>query len=93
MPEACPETSPSVHIVQVAVSLTHPLLLLRQELPWEAITVVMTHHWRQHGKNVDGRLVLYRSRFDAYPCLRYSVVNISTKEYDYLCLQKNTMCP
>ena len=54
MPAACPETSPSVHIVQVAVSLTHPLLLLQQALPWAAITEVMIRHWRQHGKNVDG---------------------------------------
>jgi hypothetical protein len=54
MPEACPETSPSVHIVQVEVSPTHPLLLLKQALPWEAITEAMTRHWRQHGKNVDG---------------------------------------
>jgi hypothetical protein len=23
-------------------------------LPWAAITAVMTHHWRQNGKNVDG---------------------------------------
>jgi hypothetical protein len=54
MPEACPETSLSVQIVQVEVSLTHPLLLLKQALPWEAITEAMTRHWRQHGKNVDG---------------------------------------
>ena len=54
MPEACPETSPSVHVVQVEVSLTHPLLLLKQALPWEAIAEAMTRHWRQHGKNVDG---------------------------------------
>jgi hypothetical protein len=54
MPAACPETRPSVHIVQVAVSCTHPLLLLKQALPWEAITEAMTRHWRQHGKNVDG---------------------------------------
>ena len=54
MPEACPETSPSVQIVQVEVSCTHPLLLLKQALPWAAITEVMTRHWRQHGKNVDG---------------------------------------
>lgn len=54
MPEACPETSRSVQIVQVEVSLTHPLLLLKQALPWEAITEAMTRHWRQHGKNVDG---------------------------------------
>jgi hypothetical protein len=54
MPEACPETSPSVQIVQVEVSCTHPLLLLKQALPWAAITEAMTRHWRQHGKNVDG---------------------------------------
>ena len=54
MPEACPETSPSVQIVQVEVSCTHPLLLLKQALPWEAITEAMTRYWRQHGKNVDG---------------------------------------
>jgi hypothetical protein len=50
MPEACPATSPSVHIVQVEVSCTHPLLLLKQALPWEAITEAMTRHWRQRGK-------------------------------------------
>jgi hypothetical protein len=54
LPEAWLETSPSVHLVQVAVSCTHPLLLLKQALPWEAITEAMTRHWRQHGKNVDG---------------------------------------
>jgi NADH:ubiquinone oxidoreductase subunit K len=54
MPEACPETRLSVQIVQVEVSLSHPLLLLKQALPWEAITEAMTRHGRQHGKNVDG---------------------------------------
>jgi hypothetical protein len=54
MPAAYPETSPSVHIVQVEVALSPPLLLLKQALPWEAITEAMTRHWRQHGKNVDG---------------------------------------
>ena len=54
MPEACAETSARVHTVQVEVSLTHPLLVLKQALPWEAITEVMTRHWRQSGKNVDG---------------------------------------
>lgn len=54
MPAAYPETSPSVQIVQVEVSCTHPLLLLKQALPWEAITEAMTRYWRQHGKNVDG---------------------------------------
>jgi len=43
-----------VHVVQVEVSLAHPLLLLKQALPWEAIAEAMTRHWRQHGKNVDG---------------------------------------
>jgi len=43
-----------VHIVQVEVALSPPLLLLKQALPWEAITEAMTRHWRQHGKNVDG---------------------------------------
>jgi hypothetical protein len=54
MSAACPETRPSVHLVQVEVSLTHPLLLLKQALPWAAITEAMTRHWRQHGKNVAG---------------------------------------
>ena len=54
MPESCPETRRSVQTVQVEVSLTHPLLLLKRALPWEAITEAMTRHWRQNGKNVDG---------------------------------------
>jgi hypothetical protein len=54
MPESCSETSPSVQTVQVEVSLNHPLLLLKQALPWEALTEVMTRHWRRNGKNVDG---------------------------------------
>ncbi len=53
-PEVCPETSPNLRIVQVEVSPTHPLLLLKHALPWEALTETMTRHWRQHGKNVDG---------------------------------------
>jgi hypothetical protein len=53
MPEACSEASPCVQLVQIEVSPTHPLLLLKQALPWEAITEVMTRHWREHGKNVD----------------------------------------
>jgi hypothetical protein len=54
MPAARPEASATLHLVQIAVSPTHPLLLLKRALPWEAITAVMTHHWRQNGKNVDG---------------------------------------
>ena len=53
-PEACPEASPSVQLVQIEVSPAHPLLVLKRALPWEAITEAMTRHWRAHGKNVDG---------------------------------------
>ena len=58
MSTACPETRPSVPSVQVEVSLTHPLLLLKQALPWAAINEVMTHHWRHHGKLKRGDWVL-----------------------------------
>src|SRR5918992_3631893 len=54
MPEVCPEASSTAQRVQIVVLPTHPLLLLKQALPWEAITEAMTRHWRQHGKNVDG---------------------------------------
>ena len=54
MPEACSETSDRVETVQVEVAAMHPLLLLKQALPWEAITETMTRHWRECGKNVDG---------------------------------------
>jgi len=53
-PEACPEARAPAQLVQIEVSPTHPLLLLQQALPWEAITEVMTRHWREYGKNVDG---------------------------------------
>src|SRR5918999_484077 len=54
MPETCPAASLTAQLVPVEVSPTHPLLLLKRALPWEAITEVMTRHWREHGKNVDG---------------------------------------
>jgi hypothetical protein len=54
MSEACLDASASAHLVQIAVAPTHPLLVLKRALPWEAISEVMTRHWRQHGKNVDG---------------------------------------
>ena len=53
MPEARPEATVAVQLVQIEVSPTHPLLLLKRALPWETITEVMAHHWREHGKNVD----------------------------------------
>ena len=54
MPTVCPDASSTSQLVQIEVSPTHPLLLLQGALPWDAITEVMTRHWRQHGKNVDG---------------------------------------
>src|SRR5918995_3186889 len=54
MPEVCPEASSTPQLVQIEVSRTHPLLVLKRTLPWEAISEAMTRHWRTHGKNVDG---------------------------------------
>jgi hypothetical protein len=53
-PEVCPETSASVKTVSIEVCPSHPLLLLKRALPWDALTEVMTRHWRHHHKNVDG---------------------------------------
>jgi hypothetical protein len=55
MPEARSEARATLQLVQIAVAPTHPLLLLKRALPWEALTEVMTRQWRRHGKNVDGR--------------------------------------
>ena len=54
MPKACPDASARGQLVQIEVSPSHPLLLLKRALPWDASHEVMTRHWRQHGKNVDG---------------------------------------
>jgi hypothetical protein len=54
MPEVCAEASSTAQRVQIEVLPTHPLLVLKRALPWEAITEAMTRHWREHGKNVDG---------------------------------------
>src|SRR5918997_6820340 len=54
MPEVCPEASSTAQRVQIEVLPTHPLLVLKRALPWEAISEAMTRHWRAHGKNVDG---------------------------------------
>jgi hypothetical protein len=42
-------------IVSIYVDDDHPLLKLKRALPWEALCEVMTRHWRQAGKNTDGR--------------------------------------
>jgi hypothetical protein len=52
--EARPEARAPIQLVQIEVSPTHPLLLLKRALPWEALTEVMRRQWRQNGKNVDG---------------------------------------
>jgi hypothetical protein len=54
MPEVCPETSETVQTVSIEVDPNHPLLQLKHALPWDALFQVMTFHWRQAGKNVDG---------------------------------------
>src|SRR5918997_5481524 len=54
MPGVCSEARATLQLVQIVVAPTHPLLLLKRALPWEALTEVMTRHWRRHGKNVDG---------------------------------------
>jgi len=51
----CPAASPKGETVSIYVDRNHPLLQLQRALPWEAIFAVMTRHWRQAGKNVDGR--------------------------------------
>jgi hypothetical protein len=42
-------------IISIYVNSKHPLLQLKQALPWEAIHEVMVRRWRAGGKNVDGR--------------------------------------
>ena len=50
----CPGASPNGETVSIYVDYNHPLLQLKRALPWEALFEVMTRHWRQAGKNVDG---------------------------------------
>jgi hypothetical protein len=51
----CPGASTNGEIVSIYVPHHHPLLQLKRALPWEALCEVMTRHWRQAGKNTDGR--------------------------------------
>ncbi len=41
--------------VSIFVGDEHPLLRLKAALDWDALTEVMSQHWRAAGKNVDGR--------------------------------------
>jgi hypothetical protein len=50
----CPGARGNGETVSLYVPYHHPLLQLRRALPWEALTEVMTRHWRRAGKNVDG---------------------------------------
>ena len=51
----CPGASATGEMVSIYVDHNHPLLQLKRALPWEALCEVMTRHWRQAGKNTDGR--------------------------------------
>jgi hypothetical protein len=50
----CPGASVNGATVSLYVPYNHPLLQLQRALPWEALSEVMTRHWRRAGKNVDG---------------------------------------
>jgi hypothetical protein len=41
--------------VSIFVGDEHPLLRLKAALDWDALTEVMSQHWRAAGKKVDGR--------------------------------------
>ena len=51
----CPGASATGAMVSICVDPHQPLLQLKRALPWEALCAVMTRHWRQAGKNTDGR--------------------------------------
>src|SRR5215471_6230141 len=54
-PAVSPEATAQGETVAIYVDYNHPLLQLKRALPWEALCEVMTRHWRQAGKNTDGR--------------------------------------
>jgi len=54
-PGVCHEATPTGETVELYVPHDHPLLQLHRALPWAALFEVMTRHWRQAGKNTDGR--------------------------------------
>jgi hypothetical protein len=51
----CPGARTTGETVSIYIDHNHPLLQLKRALPWEALGEVMTRHWRQAGKNTDGR--------------------------------------
>ena len=54
-PEVAPEATAQGETVAISVDYNHPLLQLKRALPWEALCEGMTRHWRQAGKNTEGR--------------------------------------
>ena len=54
-PGICPETSEKGQIVSIYVDHQHPLLQLKDALPWAALLEVMTRQWKEAGKNLEGR--------------------------------------
>ena len=54
-PKISREATAQGETVSIYVDYNHPLLQLKRALPWEALFEVMTRHWRQAGKNTDGR--------------------------------------
>src|SRR6266446_719260 len=55
MPVASSVATEKGETVSIYVDHNHPLLQLKRALPWEALCEVMTRHWRQAGKDTEGR--------------------------------------
>jgi len=51
----CPGASATGETVSISVDANPPLRQRKRARPWEALCEVMTRHWRQAGKNTDGR--------------------------------------
>src|SRR6266508_5126580 len=51
----CPDATAHGEMVSISVDANHRLLQLKRALPWEALFEIMRRHWRQAGKNTDGR--------------------------------------
>src|SRR6266496_5210307 len=54
-PGASPGATEKGETVSIYVDHNHRLLQLKRALPWEALFEIMRRHWRQAGKNTDGR--------------------------------------
>src|SRR6266540_6854169 len=54
MPKESSLPAEQEQLVSIYVKKSHPMLKLKEALPWEEIKAVMVKHWRAAGKNVDG---------------------------------------